>query len=228
MTRKNVIYGRIMFNNIEACIFDLDGTLVDSMTMWKQIDIDYLARFGIELPDDLQQSISGLSFHETAIYFQNRFGITDDTDTIESTWNSMAEDYYRYKVPVKDGVPEFLVKLKEKGYKTGIATSNSIELLEVVLEALNIRQYFDEIHTANEVAKGKPAPDIYLLVAEKLETAPEKCMVFEDLCVGLTGGIAAGMRTCAVEDRFSEGEREEKKRLSDYYINDYTEIINKL
>lgn len=217
-----------MFKNIEACIFDLDGTLVDSMTMWKQIDIDYLAKFGIDLPEDLQQSISGLSFHETAVYFQNRFGITDDTETIESTWNSMAEDYYRYKVPLKSGVPEFLAKLKEKGYKTGIATSNSTELLEIVLEALNIRQYFDEIHTAGEVAKGKPAPDIYLLVADRLRTEPDKCMVFEDLCVGINGAIAAGMKTCAVEDRFSACEREEKKRLSDYFIDDYTEIINKL
>ena len=83
-----------MLENIKAVIFDLDGTLVDSMWMWREIDIEYLAGFGIELPDDLQKSISGMSFSETAEYFKDRFGIKDDTDTIKKRWNEMAWDMY--------------------------------------------------------------------------------------------------------------------------------------
>lgn len=213
-----------MLENIEACIFDLDGTLVDSMWMWKTIDIEYLARFGIELPEDLQTSIAGMSFSETAVYFKERFGIEDPVDEIKKTWNDMAYDIYCHRVETKPGLRDFLKMLKERGIKTGIATSNSKELLAAVLEALGLYEFFDEIHTACEVEKGKPAPDIYLLVAGKLGADPSKCLVFEDLCVGLTAGKNAGMRTCAVRDDFSEAEWEEKKKLADHYIETYVGV----
>ena len=97
-----------MIQNMKAVIFDLDGTLVDSMWMWKQIDIDYLQRFGIELPEDLQASIEGKSFSETAMYFKERFELPDSLEQIKADWNEMAFDTYANKVPLKDGVADFL------------------------------------------------------------------------------------------------------------------------
>lgn len=105
-----------MLKNIEAVIFDLDGTLVDSMWMWKTIDIEYLARFGLEFPQDLQSSIEGMSFSETAVYFKKRFNLPDSIDQIKSDWNQMAWDKYLYEVPLKEGVREFLEYLKERQF----------------------------------------------------------------------------------------------------------------
>jgi len=88
---------------IEAVIFDLDGSMVDSMWVWKSIDIEYLRKFGITLPEDLQASIGGRSFTETARYFKERFGLPDDLETIKADWNRMAWDKYTHEVPLKNG-----------------------------------------------------------------------------------------------------------------------------
>ena len=97
-----------LLNGINAVIFDLDGTLIDSMWMWKQIDIDYLASKGKPFPPDLQDTISGMSFSETAVYFKETFGIEDDLDTIKKCWNDMAWEMYSTRVTLKEGALEFL------------------------------------------------------------------------------------------------------------------------
>ena len=214
-----------MLKDIDAVIFDLDGTVVDSMWMWRTIDIEYLAGFGIELPEDLQSCIEGLSFTETAVYFKNRFDIPDDVETIKKTWNDMARDMYAHRVPPKPGIKDFLIKLKEHGIKTGIASSNSLELVRIVLDSLGIREYFDEIHTSCEVEHGKPFPDIYLLAAQTLGIQPQRCLVFEDIIPGIDAGHAAGMKVCAVYDDFSHRESEMKRERADYYIEHYSQVM---
>lgn len=214
-----------MLTGIKAVIFDLDGTLVDSMWMWKEIDIEYLARFNKVFTEDLQVQIEGMSFSETAIYFKERFEIPDDIDTIKADWNEMAYLKYKNEVPLKEGALSFLQELKSKGIKTGIATSNSRKLVDVAIESLEISDYFDAIHTSCEVAKGKPSPDIYLLVCEKLGVTPEECLVFEDIPQGIMAGKNAGMRVCAVQDDFSKDLEEEKRQLADYFIDSYFELM---
>lgn len=210
---------------IEAIIFDLDGSMVDSMWMWRAIDIEYLGRFGIELPENLQACIEGMSFSETAAYFKERFHLPDDINTIKADWNRMAWNKYAYEVPIKDGVTELLKYCMEQGIKAGIATSNSRELVENVVKAHNLDQYFGCIMTGCDVAKGKPAPDIYLAVAKELNVAPENCLVFEDIIPGIQAGKAAGMRVCAVYDKYSEHQDEEKHRLADYYTYQFKELM---
>lgn len=214
-----------MLNGISAVIFDLDGTLVDSMWMWKQIDIDFLEMKGRTFPEDLQACIEGMSFSETAEYFKKRFGLEDSTDEIKAEWNRMAHDMYEHRVAFKSGARDFLRLLKERGIKIGIATSNSKELVETVMRAQDSAALFDEIHTACEVSRGKPAPDIYLHVAKCLGADPGQCLVFEDIVNGILAGKAAGMKVCAVYDDFSVNQDEEKRSLSDYYINSYEEIV---
>lgn len=210
---------------IEAVIFDLDGSMVDSMWIWRSIDIEYLGKFGIPLPDNLQACIEGMSFSETAAYFKERFALPDDLDTIKADWNRMARDKYACEVPVKEGVKELLSYCKEHGIKTGIATSNSRELVESVVRAHQMESCFGCIMTACEVEKGKPAPDIYLAVAEELAVNPENCLVFEDIIPGIQAGKAAGMQVCAVYDKYSEYQDREKRELADYYTYGFRELI---
>lgn len=213
-----------MLQNKKALIFDLDGTLVDSMWMWKAIDIEYLGRFDIPLPPSLQKDIEGMSFSETAVYFKETFQLADSLEKIKSDWNEMAYEKYTKEVDFKRGAAALLEYCKKEGIKLGIATSNSRELVDATMEALGAKKYFDCIMTSCEVAKGKPAPDIYLAVAERLGVKPEECLVFEDIEMGILAGKNAGMEVCAIEDEFSMDQIEIKKELADYYIKDYLDI----
>lgn len=215
-----------MLNKKKAVIFDLDGTLVDSMWMWKDIDIEFLKVYGYECPDDLQKVIEGMSFSETAAYFKERFRLPLALEEIKAIWTEMSLNKYRHEVPLKQGVREFLQYLKDRGLKAGIATSNGREMVDAVIASLNIGPYFQVITTACEVAAGKPEPDIYLKVADSLQVKPEDCLVFEDVPAGILAGKRAGMKVCAVEDEFSREMRAEKQSLADYYINDYFDILN--
>lgn len=227
IARKETIrdMGLIMLDNVKAVIFDLDGTLVDSMGIWKQIDIEYLAKFNLTLPEDLQSSIEGMSFTETANYFKERFQIPDEIHEIKATWNEMTYKKYKYEVPLKEGAMEFLQILQARGIKMGIATSNSRELVDVVIKSLKIESFFDAIHTSCEVEKGKPSPDIYLLVCEKLGVTPEECLVFEDVPQGIMAGKNAGMKVCAVQDDYSSAMEAEKRKLADYFIESFQLLV---
>ncbi len=214
-----------MLQNTDAVIFDMDGSLVDSMWMWKAIDIEYLGSFGIPLPEDLQTQIEGMSFSETALYFKEHFSIPDSPEQIKETWNRMAWDKYIHEVPLKKGIPDFLEGCRRQGILLGIATSNSRELAENVAAVHSLRNYFSSIVTGSDVERGKPAPDIYLKTAGELGVSPERCLVFEDIVAGILAGKNAGMRVCAVEDAYSAHDRDKKRNLADYYIEDYLNLF---
>lgn len=217
-----------MFTNIKAAIFDMDGTLLDSMWLWREVDIVYLGNKNIPLPDDIQSDIEGFSFSETAVYFKNRFKLPESTDVIKEDWNNLARDFYANKVPLKEGAYEFLERLSNNGYKLAIATSNSLELAMTGLRALKIDKFFDHVITACEVGKGKPAPDIYLEAASRCGVTPDQCLVFEDIPMGIMAGKNAGMKVCAVEDDYSLTMIDEKIRLADYYIKSYKDLRKEL
>lgn len=210
---------------VKGVIFDLDGTLVDSMWVWDAIDREFLGRYGYSVPEGLGRAIEGMSFTETAHYFKAHFTLPLSVEEIKTCWNEMAYDKYCHQVPLKKGVEGFLKWLQYKKIRLGIATSNSRHLVEQVMRCHGIEKYFDSITTACEVSVGKPAPDIYQKVAKDLKLLPSECLVFEDIPAGIMAGKAAGMRVCAVEDEMSMGLKDEKIRLSDYYIKDYEEIL---
>lgn len=215
-----------MINNIKGVIFDLDGTLIDSMGIWEKIDIDYLASLGFERPLNLKQEINHLSYHQVAAYFKKRFSIEDSIEKILETWHNLA--YYEYKnnVKLKPGAKEFIINLKSKGIKIGLATSNSIPLIEACLKNNEIYELFDSITTTSEVTRGKNFPDVYLLAAEKLKVNPKNCLVFEDIYQAILGVKAAGMKVAAIEDSYVGLEEKIKlQEQSNYYITDYRNLI---
>lgn len=214
-----------MLDNIEVVIFDLDGTLIDSMKTWVKIDIEYLAKFNKRVPEDLNESIEGMGFRETAEYFKERFDIPDSIEQIELDWNKAAYSKYAKEILLKDGVKSFIKKIKERNIKLAVATSNSRELTEVCLKRLQVFEDFDVIKTADEVKAGKNSPDIFIDVANALGVECEKCLVFEDIVTGLQAGIDANMKVCAVYDDFSKDTDDEKRKIADYYIYSYHEIV---
>lgn len=215
-----------MLEQIKAAIFDLDGTLVDSMGLWREIDIEFLQERGIAYHDSLQELIEGMSFTETAVFCKEYYHLSESVEELKAIWNRMAEHKYRYEVQPKPGAMEFLEELKARGIKMGIATSNSEELIQAVNGAYHFDRYMSCIVTACSVNKGKPAPDVYLEAARQLDVSPADCLVFEDIVKGLEAGKNAGMRVCAIEDVYSASQREKKREICDYYIESYDDIKN--
>ncbi len=216
-----------MLKHAKAVLFDLDGTLVDSMWMWKDIDMEYLGKYGITLPPELQEYIEGMSFSEVSAYFKETFKIKESLEEIKSEWVSMAKYKYTHEVPLKPGALRFLKHLKEQGIPMGIATSNSRDLLDAVLKSLEIAPYFDCCMTSCEAGAGKPAPDIYLKVAELLKTEPKDCLIFEDTPAGILAGNRAGIPVCAMADENSAGRKEQILQMADYYAETFDQVLDR-
>lgn len=214
-----------MLTNIKGVIFDLDGTLVDSMWVWSQIDVDYLQMKGHSMPDDLRNEIEHLSFQQTAVYFKKRFNIDDSIKKILIDWHNMAFNHYSNNVKLKLGVKEFLDHLKSLNIKIALATSNSIPLLESCLKNNGIYAYFDSITTTDEVTKGKNFPDVYLLAATKLGINPEDCLVFEDILPAMQGAKAANMKVIAVNDYECSAPKDELLKYADKYIDSFLDLL---
>ena len=214
-----------MLNNIEGIIFDMDGTLVDSMWIWPAVDVDFFAKYDLVPPEHFHEGMEGMSYSETAQYFLDAFPkLTQTRQEVMDEWTQMAYEKYMTQVPLKKGVLEFIEEMRRQGKKIGIATSNGRELVDGTLNALKIESLFDCVITACEVGVGKPAPDVYLYACRQLGLAPFRCLVFEDVPMGILAGKNAGMKVCAVEDDFSKAQREKKRELADYYIQDYNDI----
>ena len=215
-----------MLTGKKAVIVDMDGSLVDSMWIWPEVDRIYMDKYHLTEPDTFHKDIEGMSYTETAQYFVDTFQTLDRTvEQVMQEWRDMTIQLYATKVFPKPGAVEFLQYMKKRGIFLGIATSNNREIAEAALNARGLSGYFDSVRTSCEVAAGKPAPDVYLKVAEDLKVDPETCLVFEDVPNGILAGKNAGMEVCAVDDEFSRPLETEKKRLADYFIHDFNDIF---
>ncbi len=214
-----------ILNGIKGAIFDLDGTLVDSMGVWTNIDVQFLKKRGIEVPLGLSESIRGLTFEGCARYFKQQFGLPETIHEIMDEWNEMAVNEYMYNVKLKSGAKEYLEYLKDKGIKIALATTNIPRLLMATLKNNQILHYFDSITTVAEVERNKNFPDIFVLAADKIGVEPSKCIVFEDILPAIRSANKAGMMTVGVYDPHSEYEMEDIKRHADLFIYDFHCLI---
>lgn len=215
-----------MFKNIEAAIFDMDGTLVDSMWIWNEIDKEYLGSHGIKVPPTLCTDIAHMNFHDVALYFKTTFNLPYEQSEIENHWNELAYEAYSKKIKLKPGAKTFLKALKENNIKIALATSNNKLLLEACLKANGVYDYFDSITLTSEVSRGKDFPDVYLLSANKVGAKPENCVVFEDLLTAIKGAKQAGMKVIGVYDEFSKDQHSDIKALADEFILDYNNLLS--
>lgn len=213
-----------MYNDIKGMIFDLDGTLLDSMGAWDKVDVLFLGKRGIAMPGDYQLAITALSYDEAAAYTKARFALEDSVDTIIAEWKGMVRQEYAHKLRLKPGAEKYLRALHGKGYKLALATGSGRELYEPALQNNGVYAFFDAFVTLEDVPRGKDFPDIYLRAAELLGLSPGACLAFEDILVGARSAKEAGMRVVAVSDRSSLQDREALKRLATAFIEDFREL----
>lgn len=214
-----------IITKIKGAIFDLDGTLVDSMGIWQKIDEEFLVKRGIQVPVNLADMIRALTFEDCARYFREEFGLSESIYEIMEEWNAMALYEYTHNVELKPGARDYLEYLKDNGIKIGLATTNTQPLLQIALKNNGIFHYFDSISTVAEVSRNKNFPDIFLLAAQKMGLEPSQCVVFEDILPAIYSAKKAGMKVVGVYDRYSEYEIRKIKENADLFIWDFTELM---
>ncbi|GHV65981.1 beta-phosphoglucomutase [Spirochaetia bacterium] len=190
-------------NQYAGAIFDLDGTLIDSMHVWDHIARDWLIAGGIDpalIPADMETAFVSMTIAETTAYAIDHFGIPLSQEEIAAQWEAMAFGKYRDTVPLKPGAAELLRALAGRGMKLAIATSCFPACCEAALDRHGIRKYFSAIVYSGEVKRNKSFPDIWLAAASRMDLAPESCVVFEDMYAAIRGVRAAGMGFVAVYD----------------------------
>ena len=205
---------------IKGAIFDLDGTLIDSMFIWDTIGEDYLKSFGIEPKENLAEVFKTFTLEQAAEYYRNHYNIKLSVKEIVEGINDMVAEIYRTKVVLKPGISDFLKRLQTAGVKMCVATVTDRPVVEDVLKRLNIYEYFSEIFTCAEVGYNKETPEIYRQALNHLRTPKAETIVFEDALHAINTAKDDGFKVAAVYD--SHEPRQEKiKEISDYYIADF-------
>ncbi|MDR2753895.1 MAG: HAD family phosphatase [Oscillospiraceae bacterium] len=202
-----------------AAIFDLDGTLLDSMWVWHAVDTTFFAARGLALPADYASNILSLTFHETAAYTIARFGLKESAEAVMEEWNRLSYREYRDHVRLKPGARAYLAALRAQGIRLGVASNLTRRVIDAVLHANGIDDWFGAVTSSDEVTRGKRYPDVFLRAAQKLGVRPADCVAFDDIAPAMVGIHAAGMTACAVrEDGFGRQDWDEITALADAHI----------
>lgn len=205
---------------LDGAIFDLDGTLLDSMFIWETIGEDYLRSLGLTPQDNLRETLRDMSLYQSACYYQREYHVPGTPQEIMAGINRMIEHFYVEEVQVKPGVPQFLETLKQRGIPLCIATATDRHLVEAALERTGILPYFDALFTCTDVGHGKDEPHIFHAARNFLGTEQAHTLVLEDALYAIRTAKTAGYTVAGVFDS-SEPDQETVKKLSDYYIDDY-------
>lgn len=208
----------------KGAIFDLDGTLLDSMGVWRKVDEDFLGKRGFAVPEDYLKKITSMEFQTAAEYTIERFSLNETPEDVIAQWHAMVVDAYTYHVRLKPHVKEYLNRLKAEGVAIALATAASPDLYVPALRNNGVLDYFQAFVSVHEVARGKGFPDIYEKAAETLQLKPQDCVVFEDILKGIQGAKMGGFQTVAVYDAASWYEQEELKQTADRYITDFSQL----
>ena len=207
---------------IEGIIFDLDGTLLDSMKVWDSIGEDYLLSLGIKPRENLKEVFKDMSLIQSAQYYQQHYHVNKTIDEIIDGINKLIEDFYINKVQLKKGARAFLEELSRKNIKMIIATATDKYLVDAALLRLGIREYFIGVLTCNEVGYGKDKPVIFEEALRRLNTNKLRTVVFEDAVYAIKTAKEAGFIVSGVYDESED--QKLVKELSDFYIKEYKKM----
>lgn len=206
----------------KGAIFDLDGTILDSSRVWKKVDSDFFKEHNMDVPSDYLENISAMNIFDIAKYTINRFNFNYTINELVDKWNSMAKKEYEENIITKPYVKEYLLKLKNKGLKLGIATALDDFLFIPCLKRNGIYDLFDDHRSLSTMKNGKDSPDIYLDVAKKLGVKPSECMVFEDILKACKSAKSAAFYVVGVNDY----DNMHIKEYTNKYIYSFKELLD--
>lgn len=209
--------------NITGAIFDFDGTLFDSMHVWKGYKFNFFDSLGIELTAEDEEAFKGLFLRETFLLAIERFNLKQTYEELLSELFAYIKKRYLAETEPKNDIIEFLEKLKAKGVKMGIATATGEPALTAVLEKYGMLHYFPAIYSTYTVGASKTEPKVYDVVLQEIGTEKETTWVFEDALYAAKTAKANGYNVVGIFDK-SEPNQDELKELVDIYIHNYEQI----
>ena len=215
---KDLFCGKEKKMDFNAAIFDLDGTILDSMDVWEHIDIQFLKKRNLPVPENYVTEICARSFEEAAQYTIDLFGLQETVEGIIEEWNNMAVEEYSNHVGLLPYALDYLLCLKEHGIKLAVATGLPEKLYMPCLKNNSILELFDALCSTDEVQRGKEYSNVFELAARKLGVAPEHCIVFDDVLPAIKSAKAASMLAGGIYDKYSADQRAEIERIADIYL----------
>ena len=207
---------------IRAVVFDLDGVLLDSEQVWDEVREQLTREGGGRWHEKAQRDMMGMSSREWSQYMHDELGLADSPEAISAEVVRRMEERYRSRLPLIDGARQAVERLAGR-WPLGLASSSNREVIDLVLEVSGLAQFFRVTVSSEEVARGKPAPDVYLEAARRLEVRPEGCVAIEDSENGIRSAKAAGMRVVAIPNPHYRP-RDEALALADVTVDSLAEL----
>jgi HAD superfamily hydrolase (TIGR01509 family) len=223
---KNMyLVNKMDIKNFKGAIFDLDGTLLDSMHIWHDVDVEFFRRRNLPLTTDYIEIIKNMHLPAAAIYTKEKYNLKESADDIVNEWLQLCAESYLTNVDLKPGVYDYLKHLHDNGIKMAFATASERVVCEQTLKNHGIFKFFTDFSYVSEINVGKTEPDIYLLASERIGIPPDECIVFEDIIEGIRSAKKGGFVTCGVFDKSSAKDEDEIRNIADYYINSFEELL---
>lgn len=207
------------------CIFDMDGTLVDSMGYWRRLGRDYLEQRGVSPTAEQLAPIGPMTMLESAAYFMETFHIPGPPAAIVEEMHTVMEDHYRRDIPLKAGVKAYLEGLRDRGVRLCVATATAEPLSRACLERLGVDGCFDFLLSCETLGVGKSRPDIYLEAARRLGAAPGEIAVFEDALYAVRTAREAGFYVVGVAEEAYAGDWPQVCALAHETITDWRNCV---
>lgn len=205
-------------------LFDMDGTLIDSNGIWKNVDREFLARRGLPYTHAYYEGVAHTIFPLAAKFTKEFCGLPESCEEIMAEWMELAKDLYAH-VTIKPGVRAYLKQCKAEGRCMAVVTSSVPEHCRTALKNLDLEKYFDGIIFAHDLGLEKKKPDIWLAAAREYGVRPENCTVFDDSLAACWGARAAKMRVVGVYDGFFAQDEREMRSFCDVYIKSFEELL---
>ena len=216
-----------MFNyDFDAAIFDMDGTLLDTMPYWRYTTLEFMLHHQLPVSDELLTRMYKTSSRRLVMQISDQNGLNLDRQAVVAEMEGYMNRHYLYDANLKcPSVPAFLEKLKRQGVRMCVATGSPREYARNGLRRLGLLDYFDFVTDNYEGPLTKDRPGYFDALLARLGTTRERCWVFEDALYAMESAKASGLRVCAIEDDAQLADREGIKALADVYIRDYAELM---
>ena len=205
-------------------LFDMDGTLIDSNGIWKDVDSAFLARRGLPYTQEYYEGVAHTIFPLAAKFTKEFCNLPESCEEIMAEWMELAKDLYAH-VSVKPGVRAYLKQCKAEGRRMAVVTSSVPEHCHTALENLDLEKYFEHIIFAQQLGLEKKKPELWLAAAQENSVRPEDCTIFDDSLAACWGARAAKMRVVGVYDVLFAQDEKEMRAFCDVYIKSFEELL---